>query len=94
MSFHSSPLCPLPNDYNLSTLNLRDSAFVRQYPYHFRKNLDYSDYNAVLESLINYKNLGGGTIVEVSTVGLQRDPEICAKLSEESGINVIMGKFK
>ena len=48
----------------------------------------------MLESLINYKNLGGGTIVEVSTVGLQRDPEICAKLSEESGINVIMGKFK
>ena len=93
VSFHSSPLCPLPTDYNLKLLTLPDSAFVRQYPYHFRNNLDYSDYNAALESLVNYKNLGGGTIVEVSTVGLQRDPEICAKLSEESGINVVMDKF-
>merc|ERR1711990_378306 len=39
----------------------------------------------------DYKKLGGGTICEVSTVGLSRDPKFCAKLSEESGVNVIMG---
>ena len=41
--------------------------------------------------LLDYKKLGGGTICEVSTVGLSRDPKFCAKLSEESGVNVIMG---
>jgi len=64
---------------------------VRQFPYHFKDNLNLTDYDAILYDLKDYKNLGGGTICEVSTVGLSRDPKFCAKLSEESGVNVIMG---
>lgn len=90
-SFHSSPYCPLSNDAILTDMSNRDSAMVRQFPYHFRKNLDFTDYDAVLESLKTYQALGGGTLVEVSTVGLQRDPESCARLSQESNVNVIMG---
>jgi len=90
-SFHSSKMCPLPNDSLLSAMDMRDSAMVRQFPYHFRNNLDFTDFDAVLESLKNYNDLGGGTVVEVSTVGLQRDPKVCSKLSEESGVNVVMG---
>ena len=46
---------------------------------------------SINKSLLDYKKLGGGTICEVSTVGLSRDPKFCAKLSVESGVNVIMG---
>ena len=62
-----------------------------QFPYHFHDNLNFDDFDAVLESLLNYRTLGGGTVVEVSTVGLQRDPKFCANLSKESGVKVIMG---
>ena len=68
-----------------------ESAMVRQFPYHFHDNLQLTDYSALLFDLADYKQLGGGTICEVSTVGLGRDPAFCAKLSKESNVNVIMG---
>ena len=64
---------------------------VRQFPYHFHDNLQLTDYDALLFDLNDYKRLGGGTICEVSTVGLGRDPAFCARLSKASNVNVIMG---
>ena len=90
-SFRSSPYCPLSNDALLTNMSNGDTGMVRRFPYHFRQNLDFTDYDAVLESLINYRSLGGGSVVEVSTIGLQRDPEMCAHLSKDSNVNVIMG---
>ena len=57
----------------------------------FNSSLPVNSKKALLLDLKDYKSLGGGTICEVSTVGLGRDPEFCAKLSKESGVNVIMG---
>ena len=68
-----------------------ESAMVRQFPYHFHDNLQLTDYDALLFDLNDYKRLGGGTICEVSTVGLGRDPAFCARLSKASNVNVIMG---
>jgi len=90
-SFRPSPYCNLPHDMPLLSMPLRNMAMVRRFPYHFRENLDFTDYDAVLESLKNYKTVGGGSVVEVSTVGLHRDPECCARLSQDSMVNVIMG---
>ena len=104
-SFHKSKLCSEDTNMKLKNMTNHQAAMVRQFPYHFKDNLDLTDYEAVLydlkgcsykifstnKSLSDYKKLGGGTICEVSTVGLSRDPRFCAKLSEESGVNVIMG---
>ena len=106
-SFHKSKLCSEDTNLKLKNMTNHQAAMVRQFPYHFKDNLDLTDYDAVLYDLkgkykefqrfsvnkkfLDYKSLGGGTICEVSTVGLSRDPKFCAKLSEESGVNVIMG---
>ena len=90
MFFHA-PGSNIPSEKLLKDMSIPDTYFVRQFPYHFKDNLQFSDDDAVLESLKEYKRLGGGTVVEVSTVGLQRDVERCAKLGENSGLNVIMG---
>jgi len=90
MFFHA-PGSNIPSEKLMKDMSIPDTYFVRQYPYHFKDNLRFSDDDAVLESLKEYKRLGGGTVVEVSTVGLQRDVERCAKLGEKSGLNVIMG---
>ena len=40
---------------------------------------------------LNFQENGGGTIVEQSTYGLQRDIQFLKKLSQLSGIHVVAG---
>ncbi|XP_012284911.1 phosphotriesterase-related protein [Orussus abietinus] len=67
---------------------------LRQYPYSSRENLTFNDessYEAVLEDVKLFKKFGGGTIVENTTHGLQRDVSMMKKVSEGSGVHVIAG---
>ncbi|HPE31727.1 MAG TPA: hypothetical protein PLV61_11095, partial [Parvularculaceae bacterium] len=45
----------------------------------------------VLREATYFKNAGGRTLVDVTTNGLGRDPERIARVSRESGLNVVMG---
>jgi phosphotriesterase-related protein len=38
-----------------------------------------------------YFNSGGNTIVDVTSVGLARDPRALARISRATGLNVVMG---
>ena len=60
-------------------------------------NLVYNDRcteDAVLEDVKLYKEFGGGTIVENSNYGLQRNIPFMRKVSETTGINIIAGTGK
>lgn len=48
-------------------------------------------YPDALEEIERFKDFGGGTIVDVTNFGLSRDPNALKKISDESGLNVIMG---
>ena len=47
--------------------------------------------SVAIEEMLNFKNLGGTTIVDVTNMGLKRDPEGLKRVSEATGINIIMG---
>jgi len=55
---------------------------------HDRQLLDVDD--AVAE-LTRYRELGGGTIVDVSSIGLGRDPQGLAEVARASGVHIVMG---
>ena len=42
-----------------------------------------------IEELSEFRNNGGGTVVDVSNIGLGRDPLALRKISESTGINII-----
>jgi predicted metal-dependent phosphotriesterase family hydrolase len=50
-----------------------------------------NDEALVLRELDYYKEIGGRTIVECTSQGLGRDPEVLKRLSEASGVQVVMG---
>ena len=50
-----------------------------------------NDESLVLRELAHYKDIGGRTIVECTSQGLGRDPEVLKRLSETSGVQVVMG---
>jgi len=50
-----------------------------------------SDFDQSLRAIMDFKNAGGGTIVDVSVFGLTRDPLALKLVSRASGLNVVMG---
>ncbi|MBN2323048.1 MAG: aryldialkylphosphatase, partial [Spirochaetes bacterium] len=61
---------------------------------HRMNNIDdlrLTDEQVAIEEAMLYKQAGGKTIVEVSSIGLHRDPEGLARISRVTGLNIIMG---
>jgi len=50
-----------------------------------------TDENLAIKEALHYKRAGGNTIVEMSSIGLFRDPLGLARISRATGLNVVMG---
>lgn len=53
------------------------------------RDLELSDYAASVGELLNFKSVGGCTLVEASTLDYGRDLNILKKMSLESGVHII-----
>ena len=72
-------------------VSLETLGYIR---YHFAQNADnsrLSDVEAAVDEATLYEQHGGGTLVDVTSVGIARDPVGLAHISRETGVNVIMG---
>ncbi|MFV0434679.1 MAG: phosphotriesterase [Leucobacter sp.] len=49
------------------------------------------DFDVMLDEVGDFARQGGRTMVEVTTIGIGRDPRALARLSRASGLNVVMG---
>ncbi len=56
-----------------------------------KDNLLLNDVNLAIEEIKLLKEAGGNTIVDVTPIGINRQPELIKKISIKSGVNVIMG---
>lgn len=64
---------------------------IKRSPFSNKENLVLSDERLAVEELTHYRNWGGRTIVDVSSVGLGRDPLALRRISEATGLNIIAG---
>ena len=64
---------------------------LRVNPYASKDNVFMLDVGIAIEELAIFKGLGGGTVVDVSCRGIGPFPEKLKKVSEGSGVNLIMG---
>ena len=60
-------------------------------PYALKDNLSMEDYETQKKEILRFKRAGGTTMVDATMPGIGRDPEALARISRETGINVIMG---
>ena len=65
--------------------------WIWKHPFGNKDNLQLSDTDESMEEVMEFKRYGGGTIVDVTNIGLGRDPTALKKISIETGVNVIMG---
>ncbi|KAI5637486.1 phosphotriesterase family domain-containing protein [Phthorimaea operculella] len=74
--------------------SLERVGYLRQYPYSSEYNLlmnDDGSRQAVMNDVKEYKRCGGGTIVENTTEGIDRDVNFYKKVSQESGVHIVAG---
>ena len=50
-----------------------------------------ADEKVAIQEVLEYKKHGGNTIVDVTSIGLKRDPLALRRVSEGTGVNIIMG---
>lgn len=60
-------------------------------PYALKDNLAMDDYEVQKKEILRFKAAGGNTMVDATMPGIGRDPETLARISKETGLNVIMG---
>ncbi|XP_028174628.1 phosphotriesterase-related protein [Ostrinia furnacalis] len=77
-----------------SGISLPTAGYLRQYPYSSKYNLELNDQRsreALLNDVAYFKNYGGGTIVENSTEGLDRDLALSVAVSHKTGVHIVAG---
>ncbi len=66
-------------------------AILNRHPYALKDNLRMDDYETQKKEILRFKRAGGKTIVDATMPGIGRDPKLLRKISEATGINVVMG---
>ena len=56
-----------------------------------RDNWILVDEKTAIEEAMEFRYHGGGTIVEVTSIGIRRDPLAISRVSQATGLNVVMG---
>ncbi len=72
-------------------VSLDNLWWVRHYWNSSIDNLQILDEELAIDEAREYFNAGGSTIVDVTSVGLGRDPIALLKISRATGLNVVMG---
>ncbi|MBA7680101.1 Phosphotriesterase homology protein [subsurface metagenome] len=72
-------------------LSLETLYWVRPHFLGNVNNMKLTDEKLAIKEALLYKWAGGNTIVEMSNIGLHRDPLGLARISRATGLNVIMG---
>ena len=72
-------------------VGLQNLGHIRYDPFSNRDNLLLLDEETAIAEAKLYKRAGGGTIVDVTTIGIGRDPLALARIARATGLNIVMG---
>ena len=73
---------------NLMKLHINFLSFCR---YAVKKNLALDSISDAVSELQLFHEAGGGTICDVTTVGIRNNPAALSQISRESGVNIVTG---
>ncbi len=72
-------------------VSLENLCWIRNHHQSNLDDLDLTDEHLITKEVMLYKLAGGNTIVEMSSIGLARDPLGLARIARATGLNVVMG---
>ena len=72
-------------------VSLSNLGRIRYDPFSSATNLLLLDEDEAIEEVGHFKRVGGGTIVDVTTIGIGRDPVGLANIARATGANIVTG---
>ena len=72
-------------------ITLQNRGWIAYNHYSNINNLWVVEEEVAIEEARLFKRVGGGTMVDATTIGIGRDPLGLARVSREAGINIVMG---
>ena len=72
-------------------VTMENLGWVRYDPFRNKDNLELLDEDTAVSEALLYKGAGGMTVVDVTTIGIGRDPEALARIARLTGLNIVMG---
>lgn len=75
----------------MEPITLENVGWVRYNHYSNLDNLMVLEEDVATDEARLFKRVGGGTIVDATTLGIGRDPLALARIARDVGINVVMG---
>jgi phosphotriesterase-related protein len=72
-------------------LSIKNVGYFRYHPLDNRDNLTLLDENLAISELMHFRNAGGTSVVDATNVEICRDPPALVRISEATGLNIIMG---
>jgi len=72
-------------------VGMESLSWLRYHPYENLDNVRLLDEQEAIDEVMLFKKAGGNTIVDVTSIGVGRDPKALARISRTIGLNVIMG---
>lgn len=72
-------------------ITLETVGWIRYNPRSHWDNLRLLDIQTAIDEVLLFKQAGGNTIVDATSVGIHRDPRGLARIASATGMNIIMG---
>ena len=66
-------------------------GYIRHHAMPNRDSSQLLDVNVAIDETMLYKQYGGGSMVDATSIGIARDPLGLARVSRATGVNIIMG---
>lgn len=74
-----------------AAIALDNLAWIRRNYYSNHFNLTLMDVDRTVSEVRKFRDAGGGAIVDATSMGIGRNPDALVRISQESGVHVIMG---
>ena len=85
------PVVAPETDMTNVPLTLENMGWIRHNHYSNLNNLLVLDEEAAIAEVAMYRELGGGAIVDATTIGIGRDPRALVRIAQATGVNIVMG---
>lgn len=72
-------------------ITLLNLGLFRREPFLSSDNLVLDDLSMMVEEVLRFKRAGGGTLVDVTTIGIGRDPVKIREVAKATGLNIVCG---
>ena len=72
-------------------VSMGNLSWLRYHPFENLDNVRLLDEQEAIDEVMLFKKAGGNTIIDLTNIGLCRDPKALARISRTTGLNVIMG---